>query len=288
MTSATTSKRPVLFLDCDDCLYQNDWKTAVKITVSIGAYTKDKLGLSKEEAYELYKIHGTCLKGLLAEGLIDEDGAETFLREVHDIDYSDIDRDDALRNVLEQVTSPMYIFTASASEHAQRCLDAIGISDLPFRGIIDTRTCNLETKHSRSSFLAAMAAAGVSDPSLCVLCDDSVKNVRAAKEVGWHTVLVGLNDRDTGALIQCHEADAHIASMLELQTAVPDVFLESHTTVDRESAVPPSVRWEKDWHWLCAGAASFWTGPVKLWWRGMMPQLNLLEDGRRRQVAITP
>jgi len=224
LAATSEESQPVLFLDCDDCLYQNNWKTADKITTSIGAYTKNKLGISTEQAYELYKVHGTCLKGLLAECLIDEVGAEAFLKEVHDIDYSDIHRDDDLRNVLAKVTCPMYIFTASASEHAQRCMNAIGISDLPFRGVIDTRTCNFETKHSRSSFHAAMVTANVSDPSLCVFCDDNIKNVIAAKEMGWRTVLVGLHDRDSGALIQCNEADVHIASLHELQTAIPDVF----------------------------------------------------------------
>jgi pyrimidine 5'-nucleotidase len=224
LAATSEERRPVLFLDCDDCLYQNNWKTADKITTSIGEYTKNKLGISTEDAYELYKVHGTCLKGLLAECLIDEVGAEAFLKEVHDIDYSDIHKDDDLRNVLAKVTCPMYIFTASASEHAQRCMNAIGIADLPFRGIIDTRTCKFETKHSRSSFHAAMATANVSDPSLCVFCDDNIKNVIAAKEMGWRTVLVGLHDRDTGALIKCNEADVHIASLHELQTAIPDVF----------------------------------------------------------------
>ena len=32
-------KPEVLFLDCDDCLYQNNWATAAKITTSIAAYT---------------------------------------------------------------------------------------------------------------------------------------------------------------------------------------------------------------------------------------------------------
>ena len=56
-------------------LYQNDWATAKKITNSIADYT-NKLGVSKEQAYELYKTHGTCLKGLLVEGRIDQATAD--------------------------------------------------------------------------------------------------------------------------------------------------------------------------------------------------------------------
>ena len=43
---------------------------------AIGAYTQGTLGISTEKAYALYQTHGTCLKGLLAEGLLDEDGAD--------------------------------------------------------------------------------------------------------------------------------------------------------------------------------------------------------------------
>jgi len=213
----------VLFIDCDDCIYQNKWATAKKITESIAAYTA-KLGVSKDEAYSLYKNHGTCLKGMLVEGRIDKGGAEDFLHAVHLIDYSDVLPDATLRLELSKVKVPMWIFTASTSEHATRCMDRVGVVDLPWRGIIDTRTCKLETKHSRSSFEAAMAAAGVSEPSACVFCDDSVKNINAAKEVGWRTVLVGLTDRDTGARIECPAADAHVASLRDLRTAVPELF----------------------------------------------------------------
>ena len=50
------------------------------------------------------------------------------------------------------------------------------------------------------------------------------KNINAAKEVGWRTVLVGLTDRDTGARIECPAADAHVASLRDLRTAVPELF----------------------------------------------------------------
>merc|ERR1712194_558167 len=59
-----------VFFDCDDCLYQNEWKTAEKITVAISTFTKERLGISPEKAYALYQEHGTCLKGLITEGMI--------------------------------------------------------------------------------------------------------------------------------------------------------------------------------------------------------------------------
>lgn len=206
------------------CNIAPQWATAAKLTTSISDYTA-KLGVSPERAYQLYKSHGTCLKGLLAEGLIDKDtGAEDFLLAVHLIDYSDISLDPVLQATLERLRLPTWIFTASTREHAGRCLDKLGFSGIPFRGIVDTRTCGLETKHSDASFQAAMVAAGVSDPAGCVLCDDSVKNIQAAKKMGWTTVLVGKVDRDTGAPVQCAAADAHIETLHSLPDVLPELF----------------------------------------------------------------
>lgn len=171
-TMTTWPPVQALFIDCDDCLYQNNWATARKITASIAAYT-ERIGVSKDEAYALYQKHGTCLKGLLVESRIDDSGAENFLHEVHQIDYSDIAPDGALKAELQALTAPYWLFTASTSEHAQRCLARLGITDLSWSGVIDTRSCKLETKHARSSFEAAMSIAGVTDPAACVFCDDS-------------------------------------------------------------------------------------------------------------------
>ena len=95
---------------------------------------------------------------------------------------------------------------------------------MPWRGVIDTRSCELETKHPRSSFEAAMRIAGVSDPAACVFCDDSVKNIVAAKQVGWRTVLIGLYDRDSGKPIHCDAADFHLSSLHGLRSVLPELF----------------------------------------------------------------
>ncbi|CAE7822724.1 unnamed protein product [Symbiodinium sp. CCMP2456] len=216
----------VIFLDCDDCLYQNGWATADKLTESIAAYTT-RLGVSKAQAYALYKEHGTALRGLLAQGLLDAAGAERYLREVHDIDYSDIQEDAALDAILGRLKCdwPVWIFTASTAEHAQRCLQRLGLSSLRLSGIVDTRACKLETKHSPGSFEVAMAAAGDVKPHRCVLCDDSPKNVHAAKLAGWQTVLVGFHSRETGEKVVCKEADFHIGSLHGLPDVLPELFV---------------------------------------------------------------
>ena len=89
-----------LFLDCDDCLYSNDWRTADKISESISATALRMTGVGASHAHALYTTHGTTLKGLLAEGHLQEAEIEQFLTAAHDIDLSCIEPDAALAAVL--------------------------------------------------------------------------------------------------------------------------------------------------------------------------------------------
>jgi pyrimidine 5'-nucleotidase len=160
---------------------------------------------------------------LLVEGYLDEKGVADFLYNAHLIDYSDITEDLPLRKIVQAVTKPTWVFTAAPKEHAMRCLSRVGIPDL-FLGVIDCHACKLETKHSAASFKVAMEMAGVADPGACVLCDDSTKNIEAAKLFGWRTVLVGKYDRDTGNEVVCASADHHIQSLHELPDVMPELF----------------------------------------------------------------
>ena len=72
-----------------------------------------------------------------------------------------------------------------------------------------------------------MAAAAQTEPSGCVLRDDSVKNIKAAKAAGWQTVLVGMTDRDSGEKIVCAEADFHLPSLHALPEAMPELFVDA-------------------------------------------------------------
>jgi pyrimidine 5'-nucleotidase len=184
------TKPRVIFFDCDDTLYFDGWNTANHLTANIEQWCVEKVGLPPGRAYELYKQYGTALRGLLAEGFVKNtpEAIDCFLEEVHDLPIHQLLKPDTrLREILLQLdpSIPKYIFTASVSHHAQRCLKALGIEDLFEQIVIDVKACNLETKHSRHSFDAAMQIAGVDDPESCIFLDDSIKNIEAARQIGW-------------------------------------------------------------------------------------------------------
>mmetsp|Transcript_41505 Transcript_41505/g.56593 ORF Transcript_41505/g.56593 Transcript_41505/m.56593 type:complete len:232 (-) Transcript_41505:489-1184(-) len=206
-------------------LYFNGWSTANKLTEKIEKYCTEELGLAPGVPYALYKQHGTCLKGLIEEGILaDTDCAvNSFLEAVHDISLDDIRPDPELRAMLLRIDKPRWVFTASVASHAQRCLEALAIDDL-FLGIIDCKSCSLATKHSPSAFQDAMRIAGVDEGHRCLFMDDSVKNIRTANALGWHTILVGLTSRDEGEPIVCPQADFSIQTIHEMPSVVPGIF----------------------------------------------------------------
>jgi pyrimidine 5'-nucleotidase len=248
------SKPKVIFFDCDDCLYFDGWKVANQITQRIDTVCT-KMGLPSGEAYELYKRHGTALKGLLEEGWMDnhsdnnDAAVDEYLRDVHDVNYDTIQPDPKLRAMLLAMdpTIPKYIFTASVKDHAERCLAALGIRDCFHETIIDTKACGLETKHSPKAFEVAMkVAAGIDidnnnidnidnnienntplDPESCLFLDDSVKNIVAAQTVGWRCVLVGRVGRDCGTThIQCDHAEHDIDIIHDFPNVFPELFIQ--------------------------------------------------------------
>jgi pyrimidine 5'-nucleotidase len=220
-------KPEVIFFDCDDCLYFDGWTVANKLTSKINQWCVNH-GLKHGHSYELYKQYGTALKGLLAEGYLEDtdEATDAFLREVHDLPIAAmIPRDEQLRKILTAMdpSIPKYIFTASVREHAERCIKALGIDDL-FVDIIDTKRCDLETKHSRHAFEVAMKVAGVSEPGDCLFFDDSAKNIRTARDIGWRAVLVGRVARDSGKEISSEHAELEIDRIHDMAKVLPELF----------------------------------------------------------------
>ena len=98
------TKEHTIFWDLDDCLYKNDWKVANLLTARIEEFTVGKLGLQPGYAYELYKKYGTCLKGMMAEKILDDNSVDEYLLWAHDVPLEEhIGKDEKLRDVLVRV-----------------------------------------------------------------------------------------------------------------------------------------------------------------------------------------
>lgn len=219
----------VIFFDCDDCLYFDNWNIAGHLTRQIEDHCQTDFNLPHGYAYKLYKEHGTALRGLIAEGYLDRNCSKSmdgFLDKVHDLPIHELlTPDDKLRQIILAIdpTIRKFVFTASVHHHAMRCLKALGIHDC-FDGIIDVKDCNFETKHSTSSFHIAMEKAGVMDAGECIFLDDSLTNIKAASQVGWRTVLVGTIGRDCGKKVTSEHAEIEIERIHDIESMLPELF----------------------------------------------------------------
>mmetsp|Transcript_72486 Transcript_72486/g.204915 ORF Transcript_72486/g.204915 Transcript_72486/m.204915 type:complete len:305 (-) Transcript_72486:114-1028(-) len=220
-----------VFFDCDDCLYRNGWATAGLLNAKFGEYCQVNLGVPESRMMELFRAHGTTLCGLVREGHLQDAQVPDFLREVHDVPLdADIRPDPRLRRILQALPLPRWVFTAATREHAERCVRRLGIDDL-FLGVIACSSPEMiervgyVSKHDPRCFEAAMDFAGVprARAAGCMLLDDSATNLKTAKAVGWHTVLVGRHGRD-GSPVTCPAADFTVDTLHEIEQAVPLLF----------------------------------------------------------------
>ena len=85
MASSADARPAVIFFDCDDCLYKNDWKVANLLTAKIESFCSERLQMREGYAYELYKKWGTCLRGMQQEGILDDAMVEEYLEYSHDV-----------------------------------------------------------------------------------------------------------------------------------------------------------------------------------------------------------
>ena len=94
------------------------------------------------------------------------------------------------------------------------------------------RAVDWVTKHDEEAYRRAMAIAGLpasQRPETCLFLDDSTSNMKAAKAVGWQTVLVGRHARDSGEFIDCEHADHAVDTVHELEKIMPHLFVNARS-----------------------------------------------------------
>ncbi len=204
----------VLFFDLDDTLYDHGSGVWEAIRDRMNTFLQEHLQLSREDAISLrqeyYITYGTTLKGLLIEHDID---VNAYLSYVHDVPLSKyIKPDPQIAAMLSSIDYAKFIFTNADEAHAKRVLDYLGITNL-FQSLIDIRALKFHCKPDPYAYQLAMGLAGVSEPVNCVLIDDSPRNIHAAHNFGFLTVLV-----NSGCIIA--SANKQISSISHLPAAL--------------------------------------------------------------------
>jgi putative hydrolase of the HAD superfamily len=181
-----------LFFDLDETLYPTSSGLWSAIRGRINVFMQERMGFPPEQIEVLreqfFREYGTTLRGLQVNYTVDMD---EYLAFVHNLPLeAHLHPDPELRSVIEALPARKFIFTNADRAHANRVLEVLGLQGL-FDGILDVHTLAPYCKPMPESFELALQAAGSPDPCTCALLDDQVRITRAARSLGFYTILVG-------------------------------------------------------------------------------------------------
>jgi putative hydrolase of the HAD superfamily len=175
--------------DLDNTLYPHHSNLFAQIDMKMTAYVSELLQLPRDEARklqkQLYLEYGTTLNGLMERHGIDPDD---FLEKVHDIDYSWIDPNPELGELIRTLPGRKFIFTNGDRGHAERTARQLGILE-HFDDIFDIVAAGLLPKPARQAYDKFMALHRVAGPN-AVMFEDLARNLTVPKALGMTTVLI--------------------------------------------------------------------------------------------------
>jgi putative hydrolase of the HAD superfamily len=179
-----------IIFDLDNTLYPPERELFSLIDVRINRYMREVVGIPAGEVDGLrrryWSEYGVTLQGLIRHFGVD---AEDYLEYVHDVDVAGrLTRDPELRLALESLPQRKAVFTNGSHGHARRVLDTLGLTDL-FEEIFDIRVASYRPKPFPDPYHKVLECLAL-PASRCVMVEDSLDNLRTAKELGMGTILV--------------------------------------------------------------------------------------------------
>lgn len=185
-----------ILFDLDDTLYPKATGLMAAIGQRIHQYIEERVGLDPVGARDLRRhylqTYGTTLRGLQVNYNVD---TEEYLAYVHDVPLGDyLKPDEALDKVLAEIQVEKIVFTNATTEHARRVLQCLGV-ERHFNCIVDLRATNYVNKPQPGAYRCVLDILGAR-PEECLMVEDSLRNLRPAKEMGMVTVLVNSSGGD--------------------------------------------------------------------------------------------
>lgn len=194
--------------DLDNTLYSPEVRLFSQIEARMTAYVQRLLGVDAAEADRLrahyWREHGTTLAGLMAHHGIDP---ESYLAEVHDIDFAALTPEPALAQAIRALPGLKIIHTNADAAYAGRVLarreldvfDAVhGIGEVGYHPKPDPR-----------SFAAVLRAHGL-NPARCAMFEDDPRNLEVPFSLGMRTILVGAGRHGPDELPEDHSHAGHV------------------------------------------------------------------------------
>ena len=175
-----------ILFDCDGVLYQDLESVFGQVSKRMTQYISDKLKINLVDAKKLqtnyFHKYNTSLNGLMIHHDIPP---LEFLRYVHDIDLSFMEKDKILRSEIEKLNLKKFVFTNGSKEHVKNITSHLGIDDL-FDDVFDIVDANFHPKPAAEAFDLMVKKFKI-NPSETIYIEDIAKNLSIGKERGATT-----------------------------------------------------------------------------------------------------
>ena len=185
-----------ILFDCDGVLYEDLEAVFGQVSKRMTHYISNKLNIDLKKAKELqtnyFHKYNTSLNGLMIHHEVDP---KEFLKYVHDIDLSCLNKNDDLRNELINLNLKKYVFTNGSREHAENIIRHLGIEDL-FDGIFDIVDAEYLPKPDPKNYDLMLKKFNI-NPKETLYIEDIAKNLSIAKKLGTTTVWL-INEEQWG------------------------------------------------------------------------------------------
>ena len=204
--------------DLDNTLHDYRSRVMPHVSRSMTEFLQRDLGLAEQEASQLRQTYlrryGATLAGMMRLHGTDP---RRFLEETHRV--PELERivlaERGLRHALRRIPGRKLLFSNAPLGYAQRVLRALRIEPL-FDALYCIERSRFQPKPSPHGFRVLIRAERLV-ARRCVLVDDTLENLRAAKALGMKTVWVSREARVPASV------DVRVASVLALPRLADDL-----------------------------------------------------------------
>ncbi len=175
--------------DLDNTLYPPEARLFDQIETRMTAWVSEALGVTEPEANRL-RIHYWQQYGTTLAGLMEEHGVDPapYLIDVHEIDFSPLEQDLALRAYIADLPGRRIVYTNGSRPYAERVLEARGLSGV-FDAVYGVEHAGFRPKPERIAFETVFQADGLT-PARAAMFEDDARNLAAPHEMGMRTIHV--------------------------------------------------------------------------------------------------
>lgn len=192
----SVAARRVWLFDLDNTLHDANPHIFPHINRSMREYIERHLGVSEAEATRIrqgyWERYGATLLGLVRHHGTDP---RHFLHETHQFD--DLSRmvvfDHAVRAMLRRLPGRKIVFSNAPARYTAAVLEIAGIRRC-FDAVWPVERLRFQPKPQPGGFRRLLQAERL-NPADCIMVEDCAANLRTAKRLGMHTVLVSRSPR---------------------------------------------------------------------------------------------